>query len=176
MTRKKAEPSEYDHQCALFDWFSLHETRIPELKYIFATANGIRVTIGVAAKMKRSGMKKGVVDVFVSIPAQGYHGFYFDMKVKGNSLTVDQRLWLAAMQGYGYKTGTFYTWWDAAAAVLDYLGFSEYTPELIGDPAQYVKRTRQTRQDGSGDTARTKTRASTSKRQKPAQTLTAQKE
>jgi hypothetical protein len=170
MTKKKAKPSEYDHQCAFFAWCERHDARIPELKFIFAIPNGVKLSIGQAVKLKKSGVKRGVVDVFVSVPAHGYHGYYFDFKITGNTLSTEQSSWLASMQGYGYKTGTHYTWFSAAAAVLEYLGFGEYTEELIGDPAQYLKQPRQTRQGGPGDVPRTKTRASTSNRQKPAQT------
>jgi hypothetical protein len=170
MTKKKVEASEYDHQCALIEWCERFKDRIPALGMIFASNNGIRVTIGVAVKMKKAGMKKGVPDLMLPIPSQGYRGFFLEMKIKGNSTTKEQVEWIGNLQYYGYKCSVFYTWWDAAREILIYLGCERYIPELIGDPAQYVKHPRHTRQDGSGEAARTKTRGSTSKPEKGAQT------
>jgi hypothetical protein len=141
---KKGQPSEYDHQCALIEWCERFKERIPELSMIFASNNGIRVTIGVAVKMKKAGMKKGVPDLMLAIPAQGYRGFFLEMKVKGNTTSSEQFEWMDRLQQYGYKCSVFYTWWDAAREILVYLGLADYAPELIGDAAQYIKLPHQT--------------------------------
>lgn len=145
MSKKSAQPSEYDHQCALIEWCERFKERIPELGMIFASNNGIRVTMGVAVKMKKAGMKKGVPDLMLALPAQGHCGFFLEMKIKGNSTTDEQCQWIAELQGYGYKCGVFYTWWDAARAILMYIGLADYAGELIGDVAQYEQPTAKTK-------------------------------
>lgn len=136
---KQTQPSEYDHQVALIAWCETHKARVPELGYLFASNNGIRVTIGVAVKMKKAGMKKGVPDLFLPIPRQGYHGFFIEMKVGKNITSDEQCEWLAVLQECGYRCSIYRSWRDAAAAILSYLDLSHLREELIGDPQQYVK-------------------------------------
>lgn len=149
-TKKATQPSEYDHQCALIAWCEKHKERIPDLGFIFASNNGIRVSIGVAVKMKKAGMKKGVPDLFLPIPRHGFSGFFIEMKVKGGSFGTEQADWFDRLQEKGYRTSVYYSWWDAAAAILSYLDLEAYRDELIGDPAQYVKSSKPKRKKVQG--------------------------
>lgn len=113
--------SEYDHQCALFDWADMNLGRYPDLVYMFSTLNGVRLPIGLAKKVKRAGMKKGVPDVWLPVPRGQFLGMVFEMKVRGNSLTIEQAGFLNRMAAAGWATGCFYDWQDAAGAVVLYL-------------------------------------------------------
>ena len=54
---------EYQEQCALFQWAALNEKKYPELRLLYASANGGKRNIVVAAKLKKSGAKAGIPDI-----------------------------------------------------------------------------------------------------------------
>jgi hypothetical protein len=60
--------TEHQIQSEYFKILAWNESKFPELKYIFAIPNGGKRSIGVAVKMKREGVKRGVPDIFVPIP------------------------------------------------------------------------------------------------------------
>jgi hypothetical protein len=172
MTKKKAEASEHQHQAALIHWCDVHKYRVPELGLLFAIPNGGKRSISVAVKLKAEGVQSGIPDLFLPVPRDSdwihdaAHGLFVEMKIRGNSTTKEQAQWIVTLQGRGYASIVCYTGGEAAHHILEYLGLEHMIDELIGDVARYLKHPRQTRQDGSGEAARTKTRASTSKRQK----------
>jgi hypothetical protein len=122
MRFKKTTASEYQEQCALFDWVDAHLHLHPELKMMFATLNGLRLPIGLAMKAKKQGNRKGVPDVFLMSPRQGFHGLVFEMKVKPNKLTKEQEEWMKIASVYGYCTGVCYSVDEAIELVKSYLG------------------------------------------------------
>jgi hypothetical protein len=122
MRSKKTTPSEYQEQCALFDWVDAHLQLHPELKMMFATLNGLRLPIGLAIKAKKQGNRKGVPDVFLMYPSKGWQGLVFEMKVKPNKLTKEQEEWMKTASAYGYCTGVCYSADEAIELVKSYLG------------------------------------------------------
>ena len=90
--------SEYQMQVSFFDEIRLMANSEPRLKWVHSSLNGIKLPIGLAVKAKKSGMPKGVWDVF--LPEMGnswphksspFNGLYGEFKVKGNYLTKEQR-------------------------------------------------------------------------------------
>lgn len=79
-------PTEHQIQCTLIHWARLNARNIPELKLLHAIPNGIKTSIGVAAKAKREGMTKGVPDLHLPVPRGGYHGLWIEMKKPGGVL------------------------------------------------------------------------------------------
>lgn len=139
---KKGQASEYDHQCALIEWCAIHSNHVPQFDLLFPSLNGIRVSIGVAVKMKKLGMKKSEPDLFWSCARWGYHGFYLELKRPGEKPRSDQVDMLLRLRAEGYKAEYYDSWWDAARALLDYIGYGDLADEWIGDPAQYIKQPR----------------------------------
>ena len=82
--RKKNEPITCPHeeteQILLFQWRDLSVKDIPELRWLHSSLNGVPLSPGLASKMKRMGMTRGVVDVFLPIVRGGYAGLYIEMK------------------------------------------------------------------------------------------------
>ncbi|MDR3572839.1 MAG: VRR-NUC domain-containing protein [Anaerolineaceae bacterium] len=124
MCRKKIHPkqNEFEEQCALFDWIYLNETKYPELKYAFATFNGIRLTPNLAIKAKRSGNRKGVPDVWLPVHVDGYTGLCFEMKIKPNKLTPEQKEFLDQLfYKENWMTGVCYSADEAIQLIKNYL-------------------------------------------------------
>jgi hypothetical protein len=119
---QKLSPSEYQEQCALFDWVDAHTQLYPRLHMMFATLNGLRLPIGLAVKAKRQGNRKGVPDVFLMCPSRGYSALVFEMKVKPNKLTDQQKEWMEHAHCNGYYTSVCYSADEAIELVKWYLG------------------------------------------------------
>jgi hypothetical protein len=87
-------PSEDHEQMMLVQWF---RRTYPEVR-IFSVPNGGHRHPAVAAKMKATGVVKGVPDLF--IPAWG---LWVEMKrSKGGSLSAEQKDWIAYLESVGF--------------------------------------------------------------------------
>lgn len=119
-------PTEHQEQSMLFQWADLTKARHPELGLLFAIPNFAgrlgRLTAIHGAKLKREGRKKGVPDVMLPVPRGRYHGLFVEMKrVKGGSVSPEQRAWLAALQDQGYRAVRCLGWEQAREEIMSYL-------------------------------------------------------
>jgi len=114
------EPTEHESQVAFFERVKL-DYRTRDL-LIFAVPNGGPRHIVAALKLKREGVKKGVPDIFVDEPRQGFHGMRIEMKRKGGKQTPEQLEIMKSytQKGYGYALcfGAEHAW----DSLMDYLG------------------------------------------------------
>jgi len=84
--------------------FAQHHPVLRE--YLFHSPNGGSRNIIEARKLKRMGVKKGLSDLFLAYPSQGYHGFFIELKRKGldlRSVSIYQSQWLEKVKKVGYK-------------------------------------------------------------------------
>ena len=93
-TIRLPQQKEYDIQCNIFLWAQLLAIReYPELELLNASLNGVRLTIGQAKKVKKSGMRKGYPDLFLPVARGGYHGLYVELKRKKGGKVSDAQMW-----------------------------------------------------------------------------------
>ena len=116
--------SEHQEQTALFRILAMYEDKYPLLKWIHAIPNGGHRHISVAKRMKDSGVKSGVWDIFVPIPVDGYSGMYIEMKWGKNKLTENQIKFHAFIRG-AYDWAVCYSAIEAAHAIGEYLNIDE---------------------------------------------------
>lgn len=84
--------AEHDEQVAVVQWFDM---QYPALSgRLFAVANGGARHIRVAVKLKAEGVRKGVPDMLLLEPRNGFHGLAIELKAKGGRLTKEQADWL----------------------------------------------------------------------------------
>ena len=98
-------PLEYDDQCSIFTFAQVMAAtnQNPDLKMLWASLNGVRLTIGQAVKAKKAGMKKGYPDIGLDVARGGYHGLRIELKrEKGGRLEPEQKEWLQDLAEYGY--------------------------------------------------------------------------
>ncbi len=112
--RGPRQQPEHDQQVLFFAILDLNLSLFPALTYAFAIPNGGHRAKAVAAKLKAEGVKAGVSDIFVPIPARGYHGLFIEMKAGKNNLSKPQREFGNFVADRGYS---FYAAWSAAEAV-----------------------------------------------------------
>jgi hypothetical protein len=119
--------SEHDEQVKFFNWARDNEARHQQLRWMFSIPNGGHRHIGVAIKLKKEGLKKGVLDIFLPVVRETYEGktipgLFIEMKFGKNSLTKEQKEFKTAMEAEGYQTSTCRKWDEARAVVINYLG------------------------------------------------------
>lgn len=108
-------------QIALMNFIRLRSNLHPQLRSVIHIPNGGRRDPKTAVRLKQSGVRAGVWDIFVPIPAPG---LWIEMKIKPNRLTPTQREWRNELVPYGYKFRICYTWMEAADAILAHVGMS----------------------------------------------------
>lgn len=114
--------SEHTEQCALFEFAARFCDRLPELALLYAIPNGGKRDKTTAARLKREGVRAGVLDTCLPVARQGFHGYYVELKVGRNKLTPAQQLWADALSKQGYAVSVCYDWTEAARLLVLYLG------------------------------------------------------
>lgn len=122
MKRHPAHRTEYGEQAAVFHWAARNEIVHPELRYLFATLNGVRLPVGLAAKTSRMGMRRGVPDIWLPVPSNGHHGLVIELKIPGNRATKEQKDWLDQLKFSGYRALVCYGADEAIETIREYLG------------------------------------------------------
>lgn len=117
-------PSEHDEQVKVFQWAEQNLDKWDGvLAYLFAIPNGGARHPAVAGKLKAEGVKAGVPDIFLPIPAQRYyHGLFIEMKVGKNKRTEKQERWGKFLLRMGYCVKVCYSATEAIYTIREYLG------------------------------------------------------
>lgn len=127
-----ASGSEDGHQMALMAQCALHKAEYPQLEWIHSIPNGGFRKITEAARLKATGVKAGVFDVFLPYPNitvgdHGASGLYIEMKKaeyrtrKNGGLSEDQIRFMIYATIAGYKCVVCYSWQEAWEAIVNYL-------------------------------------------------------
>jgi hypothetical protein len=132
MKKKLPVPSEHSDQAALFRWLSQIAViyKIPGLLLSYAVPNAAKRGKRLAAYMKAEGMKAGVPDVCIPVPAKGYHGLYIEMKREdgGDGPTDDQKHYIDSLNQLGYLAAQCNGYDAARRVVMDYFGIYDMWP------------------------------------------------
>ena len=98
----KSQLSEASLQIQCIRWF---DAQYPYWsKFLFHIRNGGSIkSAREGAKFKRMGVRKGIPDLFLSIPAYGYHGFYIELKKQGGKPSTEQIENGNSFQELGYR-------------------------------------------------------------------------
>jgi hypothetical protein len=123
----KIIPTEHEEQAALFQYFSMKAAQYPELAYAFAIPNGGLRNVIVAKKLKASGVRAGVPDLFIPAPkkiaGKVWHGLFVEMKrQKDGRVSPIQKEFMAGLHKMGYGCIVCAGWqsaWLKIAAYLD---------------------------------------------------------
>ena len=113
-------------QAALFAWAAVMEKQYPELGLMFAIPNGGKRPPRTAAKMKATGVKAGVPDIFLPVPRGMYFGFFVELKAiypdgREGRVSDKQEAWVEALRARGYKVEVIAGWQNAADQIESYL-------------------------------------------------------
>jgi hypothetical protein len=121
-----ASGSEHAHQCAVMQWLALHGKAWAYLNLLYAIPNGGDRTQWVGAAMKAEGVKVGVPDLCLPVPAGGYPGLYVEMKVpskvsaKDGGRSPKQVQWCQDLRQQKYAVVLAFGWQAAVDALILY--------------------------------------------------------
>jgi hypothetical protein len=113
--RSLAGQSEASIQAALFAYIDGKALADARYSFIFHPANGEWRHPATGAKLKKMGVRPGVLDVCVPIPAHGYHSLWIELKVSPNKVTSDQQRWIDFLQEQGHCVSVI--WDDVRLAI-----------------------------------------------------------
>lgn len=114
---------------ALFCWANLNLNLYPQLKWMFAVPNGGYRDKRTAGKLKATGVKAGVPDIWLPVPMKWYSGLVIELKIRskkrvGNpyaGASVEQQDWLLDLSDNRFRTEVCYGWEDARDRIIEYL-------------------------------------------------------
>ena len=112
-----ARSPEHDIQAAFFDWARMH----PRARRAYAVPNGGKRNLITAARLKREGVRAGVLDVCLPIPCGGAAGLYIEFKAGRNTLSQEQADESAQLVRDGYAVAVCWSTMDAIDTVQSYL-------------------------------------------------------
>lgn len=119
-------PTEHMEQATLLAWFD--RTYIGLKGRLFSIPNGAQLAGNInqrakqVNKLKAEGMQTGVPDLFLPVPANGYHGLFIEMKrLKRSTTSADQKKWHAYLNGSGYLCVVCKGHQSAISVISDYM-------------------------------------------------------
>lgn len=125
IVRQASVPTESEIQQACIDWFKHRYPKEWSDGMLFHVANeGIR-SGRMGARFKREGIVRGVADLCLSIPRQGYGALYIEMKRPRSYQSPEQRRWGANASAYGNRYVVCRSVEEFAEVVKEYLGSGE---------------------------------------------------
>ena len=125
-----ANGSEDGHQAALFCWAQQNLRDFPHIDRMFAVPNGGNRDARVGARLKMTGVKRGVPDVFLPVPKGRFAGLFIEMKkpadrgkkTQAGRTSSEQDSWLEYLAQAHYATAVCYSWEEAVNTLHWYYG------------------------------------------------------
>jgi hypothetical protein len=75
----------------------------------------------VASKLKAEGVRRGVPDLMLPVPMNGYHGLFIELKKEKGKATEEQEEWLDHLNTMGYNAMLCRGFDEAKIAIINYL-------------------------------------------------------
>ena len=115
-------PSEQSEQKWLIEWSQQPSIRekYPELALLYHIPNENKDKI-TATILKTMGVKKGVPDLHLPVPAGKYHSLYIEMKAADGKPEPDQLWWRDKLREQGNAHAICYGWKHASEVLEWYL-------------------------------------------------------
>ncbi len=120
--RKPPVHREGPQQELLFRWLKFTYPDVYNLT--FHIPNGGDRHAAVGKKLQREGVKKGVPDIFVALPAGGYSGLFIEFKAAkphASDVSEEQKAWLEKLEAAGYKALVCKGTQEAKEAIFNYV-------------------------------------------------------
>ncbi len=135
-----SNPLEDIEQAALINWADstpIHDARFKGGKvgdFLFSVPNGGgKLPMKTCIRLKKTGLRSGVPDLFFSYPCGGLPGLFIEMKRRKNSATTEnQRVWMDRLEQVGYRVDKCKGWDEAREVILEYLGRKAPIPKVEG--------------------------------------------
>ena len=108
---------EHELQKSIIKYLKL---KYPKLLYC-ASVGGVRTSMRQAIKMKETGYKKGMPDIFFYEPVAPYHGLAIEVKIKKGRPTKEQLWWRDQLNSRNYISEITYGFEETINVIERYL-------------------------------------------------------
>ena len=115
--RERKSMTESQEQRQLIQWCRTD----PRLQYMFHIPNETTEGVRWVIRNRQLGVKSGVPDLMLPIPAGPYHGLFIEMKSKTGRASENQKRWIQALTDLGYKAVICKGWIEARDVIVEYL-------------------------------------------------------
>lgn len=115
----KLKKTEEDEQAALFQYASYQ--RGIEWSLLFAIPNGGFRKIQTGIRLKRTGLKPGIPDIFLPVGRGKYHGLFIEMKSDKGRVQKNQKEWHDRLRAQGYMVEVCRGCDQAVKVIYEYL-------------------------------------------------------
>ena len=114
---------EADIQKAIIKWSQQPKVRntFPDLKMLYHVPNERLCSGRQGMELKRMGVKKGVPDLVLPVPSNGFNGLYIELKTTTGTLSEEQKWWLNELKIRGYMAVVCYGFEEAINVLICYL-------------------------------------------------------
>jgi len=118
---------EDDHQEALIKWADISASERFPTNLLYSNPMGGYRNPREGARLKAQGARKGMLDLVLPVPRNGFHGLYIELKrpiVKGEAkptVSPEQKYWIEQLRLQGYKAEVCYGWTQAKELIEGYL-------------------------------------------------------
>ena len=115
--------SEAQHQAAVIKWSQQPFIRRtwPELALLYHIPNGGTRDAVEGRHLKQQGVKRGVPDLCLPVPRNGFHGLYIELKTEKGRASDDQKWWGEQLTAQGYYWCVCHGWENAVQTIEAYL-------------------------------------------------------
>lgn len=119
--------TEEANQRAVFQWAALMTPTYPQLKWLHHIPNGAMFGDDVrsrqirGARMKATGVKKGVSDLCLPVKTDNHCGLYIELKAKNGKVSEEQKEFGEFVWKNGYYFVVCYSWQEATNTIEKYL-------------------------------------------------------
>lgn len=110
--------TEEDEQIALFEYVSFQKE---PWNLLFAIPNGGFRKLKTAIRMKKTGTKAGVPDMFLPVARNGYHGLFIELKSMKGVVQKNQKEWHINLREQGYQVNVCRGCEEAVKTIKEYL-------------------------------------------------------
>ena len=94
-------------------------------QFLFHIANESIGGYGWTVRNRQMGIRKGVPDLCLPVPMQGYHGLFIEMKAPNGRTSQEQKQWIKALNAFGYKAVVCKGFLEAKEALEDYMNVQQ---------------------------------------------------
>lgn len=92
--------NEEDEQSALFEYAGLQKAH--EWSLLFSIPNGGYWNKKTGARMKKTGLKAGIPDIFLPVASGGFMGMFIEMKSEKGVVQKNQKAWHILLRAQVY--------------------------------------------------------------------------
>ena len=126
--------TEAEEQEQVIKWASLQAHILPELALLYHVPNEGKHNVAYRSKLARMGLKKGIPDLVLPVPSNGYHALYLEMKKSDGHISdirPDQIEKLKLLTKYGNRAVVAFGYMQAINEICRYLRDGYNAPDQI---------------------------------------------